>query len=177
LGVDAKRLYAKEVNGMEPIKTKEIQLKVNGKEHALEVRVNETLARVLREKLGLTGIKIGCDTGSCGACTVLIDGQAFLSCLTLALEAEGKEVLTIEGLEDSETGELHPIQASFVENHGVQCGYCTPGMIMSAKALLDDNPNPSEEEIKDGISGNLCRCTGYVSIIDSISKAARKMGR
>ncbi len=156
---------------------KTIRLVVNGKEHTLEVGNNETLVEVLREKLGLTGTKIGCNQGECGACTVLIDGVATLSCLTLAIECEGKEVLTIEGLEDPKTRELDPVQEAFVENFGIQCGFCTPGMVMSAKALLSKNPNPSEEEIKEGIQGNLCRCTGYKQIIESILAASEKMRR
>lgn len=160
---------------MEEITTKKaIKLAVNAKEHTLEVGANETLAEVLRERLGLTGTKIGCNQGECGACTVLIDGVPILSCLTLAVECEGKKILTIEGL-GSETGELDPIQEAFVENFGVQCGFCTPGMIMSAKALLDKNPNPSEEEIREGIQGNLCRCTGYKQIIESILAASERM--
>ena len=163
---------------MEAIATKKtIKLKVNRKEHTLEVGANETLVEVLRERLRLTGTKIGCNRGECGACTVLIDGETILSCLTLAIECEGKEVLTIEGLEDPKTGELDPIQEAFVENFGIQCGFCTPGMVMSAKALLDKNPNPSEEEVKEGIQGNLCRCTGYRQIIESILAAAEKVRR
>ena len=156
---------------------KAIKLVVNGKEHVLEVGANETLVEVLRERLRLTGAKIGCNRGECGACTVLIDGEAVLSCLTLAIECEGKEILTIEGLEDPKTGELDPIQEAFVENFGIQCGFCTPGMVMSAKALLSKTPNPSEEEIKEGIQGNLCRCTGYTQIVESILAAAEKMRR
>ena len=156
---------------------KTIKLVVNGQEHTLDVSANETLVEVLREKLGLTGTKIGCNRGECGACTVLIDSEATLSCLTLAIECEGKEVLTIEGLEDPKTRELDPIQTAFMENFGIQCGFCTPGMVMSAKALLNKNPNPSEEEIKEGIQGNLCRCTGYQQIIESILAASEKMGR
>ena len=163
---------------MEVVATKKtIKLKVNGKEHTLEVGANETLVEVLRERLRLTGTKIGCNRGECGACTVLIDGEIILSCLTLAIECESKEVLTIEGLEDPKTGELDPIQEAFVENFGIQCGFCTPGMVMSAKALLDRNPNPSEEEVKEGIQGNLCRCTGYTQIVESILAAAEKMRR
>jgi len=163
---------------METVATKKvIKLKVNGKEHTLEIGANETLLDVLRERLRLTGAKIGCNRGECGACTVLIDGGAVLSCLTLAMECAGKEILTIEGLEDAKTGELHPIQEAFVENFGIQCGFCTPGMVMSAKALLDKNPDPSEEEVKEGIQGNLCRCTGYTQIVESILVAAEKMRR
>ena len=163
---------------MEAVATKKvIKLKVNGKEHTLEVSANETLVEVLRERLRLTGAKIGCNRGECGACTVMINGEAVLSCLTLSIECEGKDILTIEGLEDPKTGELDPIQEAFVENFGIQCGFCTPGMVMSAKALLNKNPNPSEEEIKEGIQGNLCRCTGYTQIIESILAAAEKMRR
>jgi carbon-monoxide dehydrogenase small subunit len=163
---------------MEVVATKKtIKLKVNGKEHTLEVGANETLVEVLRERLRLTGTKIGCNRGECGACTVLIDGEAILSCLTLAVECEGKEILTIEGVEDPKTGKLDPIQEAFVENFGIQCGFCTPGMVISAKALLDRNPDPSEEEVKEGIQGNLCRCTGYTQIIESILAAAEKMRR
>lgn len=154
-----------------------INLKVNGKEHTLGVGANETLVEVLRERLRLTGTKIGCNRGECGACTVLIDGEPVLSCLTLAIECEGKEILTIEGLEDPETGELDPIQEAFIENFGIQCGFCTPGMVMTAKALLNRNPDPSEEEIKEAIQGNLCRCTGYTQIVESILAASEKMRR
>jgi len=156
---------------------KTVKLVVNGKEHILDIGANETLADVLRVKLNLTGTKIGCNRGECGACTVLINGIPTLSCLTLAIECEEKEILTIEGLGNPESGELDPIQEAFVENFGVQCGFCTPGMIMSVKALLNKNPNPSEEEIKEGIQGNLCRCTGYTQIIESIQAASRKIGR
>ena len=163
---------------MEVVATKKtVKLMINGKEYTLEVGTNETLVEVLRERLRLTGTKIGCNRGECGACTVLIDGEATLSCLTLAIECEGKEILTVEGLEDSKTGELDPIQEAFVENFGIQCGFCTPGMVMSAKALLSRNPNPSEVEVKEGIQGNLCRCTGYTQIVESILAASEKMGR
>jgi carbon-monoxide dehydrogenase small subunit len=154
-----------------------VTLLVNGKEQILEVSANETLLEILREKLGLTGSKIGCNRGECGACTVLIDGESVLSCLTLAIECDGKSILTIEGLEDADTGKLDPIQNAFVENFGIQCGFCTPGMVMSAKALLDKNPNPSEEEIREGIQGNLCRCTGYQQIVESIQAAGKMMRR
>jgi len=163
---------------MEIVATKKmIKLMINRKEYSLEVGTNETLVEVLREKLRLTGTKIGCNRGECGACTVLIDGEAVLSCLTLAIECEGKEILTIEGLEDPKTGELDPIQEAFVENFGIQCGFCTPGMVMSAKALLGKNPNPSEAEVKEGIQGNLCRCTGYTQIVESILAASEKIRR
>jgi len=151
-------------------------LLVNQDRHALDVGANETLLEVLRERLDLTGAKAGCNQGECGACTVLIDGEAALSCLTLAVECEGKQVVTIEGLEDPETAELDPIQQAFIENYGIQCGFCTPGMVMAAKALLLRNPNPSTLEIKQGIQGNLCRCTGYEQIIASIQAVSGKSG-
>lgn len=163
---------------MEAMTIKEnLKLIVNGKEHIVKVSANETLADTLRERLNLTGLKVGCESGECGACTVIIDGQAVVSCLTLAIECEGKEILTIEGLADSKTRELHPILQAFIDHQGFQCGYCTPGVILSAKALLDRNPTPTEEEIREGINGNICRCTGYVSIIESISAAAEEMRR
>ena len=145
--------------------------------HELEVSVNETLAEILRNRLRLTGTKIGCGSGECGACTVLIDGQPILSCLTLVIECDGKDILTVDGLADPKTGELLPLQKSFIDHHGLQCGFCTPGILTSAKSLLEKNPNPTEEEIKEAISGNLCRCTGYVSIIKSISVAAQNLRR
>ena len=146
---------------MQPrLTSKTVALDVNGSRHTLDVGVNQTLLEVLRERLELTGAKAGCNQGECGACTVLIDGEAILSCLTLAVECEGKQVLTIEGLEDRETGELDPIQQAFIENDGIQCGFCTPGTVMAAKALLLQNPRPTVEEIKQGIQGNLCRSTG-----------------
>lgn len=154
---------------MQPkLTSKTVTLSVNQSRHALDLGVNETLLEVLRERLDLTGAKIGCNQGECGACTVLIDGEAVVSCLTLAVECEGKQILTIEGLEDRETAELDPIQQAFIENDGIQCGFCTPGMVMAAKALLLQNPSPTVEEIKQGIQGNLCRCTGYAQIIASI---------
>jgi carbon-monoxide dehydrogenase small subunit len=158
---------------MQPkLTSKTVALDVNGSRHTLDVGVNQTLLEVLRERLDLTGAKAGCNQGECGACTVLIDGEAILSCLTLAVECEGKQVLTIEGLEDRETGELDPIQQAFIENDGVQCGFCTPGTVMAAKALLLQNPSPTVEEIKQGIQGNLCRCTGYAQIVASIQAAS-----
>jgi len=158
---------------MQPkLTSKTVALRVNGSRYTLDVGVNQTLLEVLRERLDLTGAKAGCNQGECGACTVLIDGEAILSCLTLAVECEGKQVLTIEGLEDRETGELDPIQQAFIENDGVQCGFCTPGTVMAAKALLLQNPSPTVEEIKQGIQGNLCRCTGYAQIVASIQAAS-----
>ena len=154
-----------------------IHLDINGETHAVLVENNETLAEVLRERLGLTGTKVGCDRGECGACTVLVDGESIVSCMTLAIEHEGKSILTIEGLEDPRTGELDPVQQAFVDNFGIQCGFCSPGMVMSAKALLEKNPKPSEQDIREGIQGNLCRCTGYQQIVESIQAASEKMRR
>lgn len=148
-----------------------ITLKVNEKEHDLVVAVNRTLTQVLREDLRLTGTKQGCSVGDCGSCTVLLNGQPVNSCLILAVEADGQEITTIEGLARDE--QLHPIQQAFVEHGGIQCGFCTPGMILSAKALLDKNPQPTEREIREGISGNLCRCTGYQKIVESIASVGK----
>ncbi|MGN8875935.1 (2Fe-2S)-binding protein [Pseudoflavonifractor sp. HCP28S3_F10] len=150
-----------------------IELKINGEVRSVQVEKNWTLLYVLREVLDLTGAKCGCNTGDCGACKVIIDGEAVNSCLVLAPKAVGKEIETIEGL--SNGPELHPIQQAFIDAGAVQCGYCTPGMIMSAKALLDKNPDPSEEEIRAAISNNLCRCTGYVKIVDAIRLAGERM--
>ena len=152
---------------------KHITITVNGTFYELDVPPWRTLLEVIREELQLTGTKEGCGLGDCGACTVIMDGQAVNSCLVLAAEADGKQITTIEGL--SEGGELHPIQQAFIDHSGLQCGFCTAGMIMSAKVLLDKNPSPSEEEIKKGIAGNLCRCTGYTKIIESIKAAADSM--
>jgi carbon-monoxide dehydrogenase small subunit len=143
-----------------------IELIVNGMSYEIAVDTHRTLLEVLRDNLGFTGTKNGCDQGECGSCTVLIDGRAVHSCLTLAMDAQGKNIETIEGLSEGE--KLHPIQQSFVDHGAIQCGFCTPGMIMSSKGLLDKNPSPTEDEIKRGISGNLCRCTGYVKIVDAI---------
>lgn len=148
-----------------------ISLKVNGMQQDVLIEPWWTLARVLREELNLTGVKIGCETGDCGVCTVLVNGEAVKSCLMLAVKADGKEVLTIEGL-SGDDGDLHPVQQAFVEHYAVQCGFCTSGMILTAKALLDENPSPSEEEIKLAMSGNLCRCTGYVRIVAAIRSVA-----
>ena len=151
-----------------------IELRVNGFVEELFVEPWWSLARVLREQLGLTGTKISCETGNCGACTVLIDGKAVKSCLYLAMKARGKDIITIEGL-GSENGGLHPLQETFIEHFAVQCGYCTPGMIMAGKALLDENQRPTEEEIKEALRGNLSRCTGYTKIIEAVLAAADKM--
>lgn len=151
-----------------------IELIVNGNRYEAAVQPWQTLAEVLREELNLTGTKVGCNQGDCGACTVIIDGRSVSSCLTLAMEAAGREITTIEGLAKSPS-ELHPIQEAFVQEHAVQCGFCTAGMIMSAKYLLDKNPNPTNDQIRKGLSGNLCRCTGYVKVVDAIGAAAAEM--
>ena len=150
-----------------------LELKVNGQLYEVFVEPWQSLAVVLREELGLIGLKVVCDTGGCGACTVLIDGKTVKSCLMLAFQATGKEILTIEGLATAEG--LHPLQEAFIEHFAVQCGYCTPGMILKAKALLDENPDPTEDEIREGLSGNLCRCTGYVKIVEAIMVAKEKV--
>jgi carbon-monoxide dehydrogenase small subunit len=150
-----------------------IELHINGIAYDVMISPEDLLIDVLREKLDLTGTKKGCGQGDCGTCTVLIDGRRALACLTLAIACQGRQVLTIEGLEQQ--GRLHPIQQAFIDHGAVQCGYCTPGMVMSAKALLDENPSPTEHEIKAGISGNLCRCTGYVKIVDAVREAAKVM--
>ena len=150
---------------------KQLKLTVNEEVYEVAVKPKTTLVQLLRNELGLTGAKIGCDVGICGACTVLLDGKAVKACSILALQADGKKVTTIEAL--AKRGELHPIQKAFVEHGAVQCGFCTPGMIMSAKALLDENPKPTEGEIKEAIAGNLCRCTGYTKILKAISSVAQ----
>ncbi len=152
---------------------KEITLTVNGKEYTITVRPWATLLEVIREELSLTGTKEGCGVGECGACTVIMDNKAINACMVLAAEADGKTITTIEGLADGET--LHPVQQAFVEMGGMQCGFCTPGMILSTKVLLDSNPNPSEEEIRKGLEGNFCRCTGYTKIFESVRAAAQKL--
>jgi len=153
----------------------QITLKVNGRSYPLSVRPNEILLNVLRDRLGLTGTKYGCGIGECGACTVLLDGRAVLSCQTLAFTADGREITTIEGLERD--GKLDPVQQAFIDEGAVQCGYCTPGMVLSAKALLDRIPDPSYEQIKQAIRGNLCRCTGYTTILRAIKSAARERSK
>lgn len=148
-----------------------IDLMVNGKRYSLKVESDRSLLDVVREDLNLTGIKKGCDKGDCGACTVLLDGKPVNSCLVLAVQADGKEITTIEGV--ARDGKLDPIQEAFIKHGAVQCGFCTPGMILAARALLQENPQPTREEIQKAISGNLCRCTGYIQIIDAIQSAAR----
>jgi len=144
----------------------DLKLKVNGRDYELSVRADNTLLDVLRNELFLTGTKTGCEDANCGVCTVIMDGKAVKSCIILAGRANGSEILTIEGLE-GEDG-LHPLQQSFIDNFAIQCGYCTPGMILTAKAILDENPNATEDDIREGLHGNICRCTGYVSIVKAI---------
>jgi aerobic carbon-monoxide dehydrogenase small subunit len=153
---------------------KNIKLMVNGKEHDLSVKPFATLLEVIREDLGLIGTKEGCGVGECGACTIILDGKTANACLILAVEADGKHITTIEGL--SLGDKLHPIQDAFVEVGGSQCGFCTPGMVLSAKVLLDEIPKPTEEQIRKGLEGNFCRCTGYTKIIASVKAAAERMG-
>jgi carbon-monoxide dehydrogenase small subunit len=152
-----------------------IRVKINGQEREAEVEPRLLLVHFIRETLSLTGTHIGCDTSHCGACTVMLEGKTVKSCTMFAVQADGSEILTIEGL--IQDGKLHPLQEGFKEEHGLQCGYCTPGMILSSLALLKRNPNPSEDEIRHGISGNLCRCTGYKNIVKAVQYAAAKMAQ
>ncbi len=149
-----------------------ISVTVNGTKHDSDVEPRTLLVHYIRETLGLTGTNIGCDTSSCGACTIHVDGQSVKSCTLLAAQADGSTVTTIEGL--AKGGNMHPMQQAFMENHGLQCGYCTPGMVMAAVGLLDENPNPSEEDVRIGLEGNLCRCTGYHNIVQSVLACAGK---
>ena len=149
---------------------REISLTVNGRQTTLTVEPRQLLVYALREQLGLTGTNVGCDTSTCGACTVHIDGESVKSCTVLAVQADGREVTTIEGL--AQNGDLHPVQRAFTEHHALQCGYCTPGMIMAAASLLADNPKPTDDEIRHGLEGNLCRCTGYHNIVEAVRAAA-----
>ncbi len=160
---------------IEAITNKIVHMAINGQDYEIEVRANELLVDVLRERLRLTGTKVGCEAGECGACTVLINRIPTLSCLTPAIECHGKEILTIEGIGNAVKGELHPLQKAFVEHYGVQCGFCTPAMILTAISLLDKNPNPSDGEIREAINGVICRCTGYMQIVESILDAAEEM--
>ncbi len=153
----------------------EISVTVNGVSYQREVEVRMTLADFLRHELGLGGTHVGCEHGICGACNILIDGKAMRSCLQLAVQVDGAQITTVEGLRNLETGELHPVQQAFIEEHGLQCGFCTPGFMMSTLELLGENPNPSDEEIKHAIGGNLCRCTGYENILRSIRLAATRV--
>ncbi|HEX2126332.1 MAG TPA: (2Fe-2S)-binding protein [Thermoleophilaceae bacterium] len=149
-----------------------IRVTINGETYERTVLARTLLVHLIRDVLGLKGTHIGCDTGNCGACTVVYNGRTIKSCMMLAAQADGAEIETVEGL--SENGQLSPLQRAFHEHHGLQCGYCTPGLLMSAKVLLRDNPNPSEEEIRRGIRGNICRCTGYVNVVKSIAAAAKE---
>ena len=153
--------------------THTITVTVNGREHSLEVEPRLLLVHLLRERLGLTGTHVGCDTTSCGACTVLVDGVPVKSCTHFAVQVDGREVKTVEGLKQN--GELHPIQQGFTEEHGLQCGFCTPAMMLVSSALLEENPNPTEQEIRWALSGNICRCTGYQNIVKAVQWAANKM--
>ena len=154
---------------------KAVELNINGDTYELLVSPNYTLLEVLREKLGLMGTKRGCDLGACGACTVLIDGEAYLSCIMLAVDAGGKQILTIEGL--AEGGDLHPLQNAFVEKGALQCGFCTPGMILTAKAILDEEPHATEDVIKHKMAGNLCRCTGYKKVVEAVMSVSGSSGK
>ncbi len=149
-----------------------LRLRVNGETHEVFVPIHKTLLEVLREDLGLTGTKHGCEVGECGTCTVLLDGQPVYSCLTLPIECQGRDILTIEGLADG--ARLHPLQQTLAEAGGSQCGFCTPGILLSAKALLDENPHPTRDEIRQAMAGNLCRCTGYQAIIEAVELAAMR---
>jgi carbon-monoxide dehydrogenase small subunit len=151
----------------------EITVKVNGADRGADVEPRMLLAYLIREEFGLTGTHVGCDTTSCGACTVLLDGQPIKSCTMFAVQADGREVTTVEGL--LQDGQLHPIQAAFKQEHGLQCGFCTPGMMLTGSALLAENPSPSEDEVRWAISGNICRCTGYMNIVKAIQAAGRDM--
>ncbi len=150
-----------------------IHVTINGKSHEADIESRLLLAHLLRESLNMTGTHIGCDTTSCGACTVIFNGKPVKSCTVLAVQADGAEVRTVEGL--AQNGKLHPVQEGFHEKHGLQCGFCTPGMLMTSVALLEQNPHPTEDEIRHGISGNLCRCTGYMNIVKAVQYAADKM--
>jgi len=166
-------MNAKNVRVAKADELTKVFMRINGKEHGGEVEPRTLLVYFLRDELSLTGTHVGCDTGHCGACTVLMDGRAVKSCMVLAVQAIGAEILTVEGLADGD--KLHPIQEAFTENHGLQCGFCTPGLLMSTLALLRENPNPTEADIRRGIEGNLCRCTGYVNIVKSVRAAARAL--
>ena len=157
---------------MEPVTSMDVSVTVNGEVFAREVEARRLLVHFIRDDLGLTGTHIGCDTGNCGACTVILDGAAVKSCMLLAVQADGASIETVESLAPGD-GELHPLQQAFSAHHALQCGYCTPGMLMSAKHLLDHNAEPTENEIRRAIQGNICRCTGYVNIVEAIAAAAK----
>ena len=154
--------------------TRDIELTVNGESRSANVETRTSLGDFLRQALGLTGTHLGCEHGVCGACTVLVDGEAVRSCLMLAVQAKGKQVTTVEGLSNAD-GTLHPLQDAFWRNHGLQCGFCTPGMLTSLAAFLEENPDPTEREVREAISGNICRCTGYQGIVDAALDAAKTM--
>jgi carbon-monoxide dehydrogenase small subunit len=155
---------------MEPVSSKFVTVEVNGVTYERDVEARRLLVHFIRDDLELTGTHVGCDTGNCGACTVLLDGHALKSCMMLAIQADGAKIETVEGL--ARDGELHPLQQAFGAHHALQCGYCTPGMLISAKYLLDSNPEPTEHEIRKAIQGNICRCTGYVNIVEAIKSAS-----
>jgi len=163
-------MLAPVVPGRKEDAVRRVSITVNGAEHDLELEPRELLVYVLRERLGLTGTNVGCDTSSCGACTVLIDGESVKSCTVLGVQADGQEITTIEGL--ATNGSLHPVQEAFKDEHGLQCGYCTPGFVMATVGLLQEMPNPSEEQIRHALEGNLCRCTGYHNIVRAVQQAA-----
>jgi aerobic-type carbon monoxide dehydrogenase small subunit (CoxS/CutS family) len=156
----------------EPVAAKRIAVTLNGEIYEQEVEARRLLVHFIRDDCGLTGTHVGCDTGNCGACTVLLEGRAVKSCMMLAVQADGASIDTVEGLAGAD-GRLHPLQQAFSDHHGLQCGYCTPGMLMSAKALLARNPSPSEEDVRKAIQGNICRCTGYVGIVEAIQSVGR----
>jgi aerobic carbon-monoxide dehydrogenase small subunit len=158
-------------DGSEATTAKTIRLEVNGERYEREVDARVLLVHFIRDELDLTGTHVGCDTGNCGACTIHVDGLAVKSCMLLAIQADGARIDTVEGL--ARDGELHPLQQAFSDHHGLQCGYCTPGMLMSAKHLLDHNPEPTDGEIRKAIQGNICRCTGYVGIVEAVKAVAR----
>ena len=155
----------------EPVTSRTISVEINGERYERDVEARRLLVHFIRDDADLTGTHVGCDTGNCGACSVIVNGQLVKSCMMLAVQADGGSVQTVEGL--AQDGELTPLQQAFSEHHGLQCGYCTPGMLMTAKYLLDNNPEPTEAEIRKGIQGNICRCTGYVNIVEAIKAAAR----
>ncbi len=168
--------------GKKPLEKRRLSLTVNGRPYELEVGTEpdqvgpaHTLAHTLRETLNLTGTKVSCDEGACGCCTVLMDGKAVLSCMTLTVECDGKQITTIEGLSNPKTGEMDPIQKAFIDYTAFQCGFCTPGIIMSAKALLHENPSPTEEEVKEALSGNFCRCISHYHVVKAVMAASKEM--
>jgi aerobic carbon-monoxide dehydrogenase small subunit len=172
MGHDVSRVTADVARRLQEGDIVEITVTVNGTAHTADVEPRTLLVQFIRETVGLTGTNIGCDTSSCGACSIHLDGEAVKSCTLLAVQADGSDVTTIEGMA-SPDGTLHPMQQAFMENHGLQCGYCTPGMVMAATSLLKENPNPSEDDVRIGLEGNLCRCTGYHNIVQAVLAAAK----